>query len=719
MKNKFTSDLSFPNMAEAVLVRADKTGILKDIIVPELPEGCNFFSAKDIPGEKEIKIFNYAIPVFAFEKIDFVGQAVGILIGAEKEMLLNLRKSFRVIVEDKNINNENTDSQKKFFEYPVMSERSFEVGNWDEVFETENKTISSLLMFESRYHYRSEPACVKVVNGKEETCEVYLATQWPFSVAETVASTLDINKKDVNIHLMSFGEHINSLVWFPSLLASQCAVATKLSGRNISLKFSRVEDYSYTTASPHVLIRHKTAVSDFEKILGMQVEVLIDAGAFCPIIDEMILQILTVSSGIYAIPNLQIKVKAFKTQSKPTDFFAGLGESYILSALEKHINEIILEKNFSPIEFRLQNINTENTNFDGKILLTESFDFSGLLKTVCSASDYHRKYYAYKVLNKSVPVNSKTRLRGIGLSTGLQYSGINSFIKRGINYSVEMTLTTDGKAIVTVVDCTDDLKKMFAKKISNYLGIDETNIKFIDADEKNFNIIKTMENNILYLTNLIQKCCESIERMRFRKPLPITVKKKYRVAKKKDWNPETLEGVPFKSETGGACVVELELNPVLYRVKIKNIWLSVAPGAVFKKLSVIQKIKKEIQNCVSQLTLENSSVTNFFQFRILNIADAPKMHVKILQSDEKNAVYKGVENIANNLVPAAFASALEQIFIQSDEPLFSLPVTNEKIYDKILQMQAKAELAKQAEIENENSTQANEVEENVKTEMQV
>lgn len=717
MKDEFTSDLTFPNMAEAVLVRADKTGRLKDIIIPELPEGYQFFSAQDIPGEKEIKIFNYAVPVFAFEKIEFVGQAVGILIGAEKEMLLHLRNSFDVIVEAEITNNETADIQKKFFEYPIMSQRSFEVGNCSEVFESEDKMVSSLLMFESRYHYRSEPSCVKVVNGKKETCEVYLATQWTFSVAETVANTLGINKKDVNIHSMCFGEHMNSLVWFPSLLASQCAVAAKLSGKNVSLKFSRVEDYSYTTASPHVLIRHKTIISDFEKILGMQVEVLIDAGAFCPIIDEMILQILTVSSGIYAIPNLQIKVKAFKTPNKPADFFSGLGESYILNALEKHINEIILEKNFSPIEFRLQNINTESTNFNGKILLTESFNFSGLLKTVCSSSDYYRKYYAYKVLNKSMPVKSKTRLRGIGLSTGLQYSGINSFIKRGINYSVEMTLTTDGKAVVTVVDCTDDLKKIFAKKISDRLGIDEANIKFIDADEKNFNIIKTMENNILYLTSLVQKCCESIERMRFRKPLPITVKKKYQVAKSRDWNPETLEGVPYVSETGGACVVEVELDPILYRVKIKNIWLSVAPGAVFQKLSVTQKIKKEIQNCVSQLTLENSSVTNFFQFRILNISDAPKINVIILQSDDKNAVYKGVENIANNLVPAAFASALEQIFIQSNEPLFSLPVTNEKIYDKILQMQAKAKIVEQEE--NEKIIQTQEAEENVKTETNV
>ena len=204
----------------------------------------------------------------------------------------------------------------------------------------------------------------------------------------------------------------------------------------------------------------------------------------------------------------------------------------------------------------------------------------------------------------------------------------------------------------------------------------------------------------MYLTSLVQKCCDSIERMRFRKPLPITVKKKFQVAKSKDWNPETLEGIPFVSETGGACVVELELNPILYQISIKNIWLSIAPGAVFQKSAVMQKIKKEIQNCISQLTIENSSATNFFQYRILNIADVPKINVTILQSDEKNAIYKGVENIANNLVPAAFASALKQIFLQSDEALFSLPVTQKKVYDTILRMQERKKLEREkAELE--------------------
>ena len=98
MTNEFSSDLHFADMCEAVLIRAKHVGKLKNIIIPELPSGYAFFSAKDIPGEKEIKIFNYTIPVFAFDTVAFVGQPVGILIGAEKSVLVDLRKNFKVLV---------------------------------------------------------------------------------------------------------------------------------------------------------------------------------------------------------------------------------------------------------------------------------------------------------------------------------------------------------------------------------------------------------------------------------------------------------------------------------------------------------------------------------------------------------------------------------------------------------------------------------------------
>lgn len=704
MKKEFVSDLNFPEIYHAVLVRSEKIGTIDKIILPDLPENVEFFSAQDIKGEKEIKIFNYKIPVFAFYKVEFLGQAVGILVGTEKRELLELAKMFEIkIIQDFSEDDYDTSKNEQPKNYSILSKRNFEFGNCKSIFEKAgvNEPCISSFEFENFYHNRSECACVKVIHSKNNTYDVYLATQWPYCVAETVSKVLDVPKKNIDINSTNFGEHLNSLIWFPALLASQVAVAASLSGKNISLNFSRREDYSFSTCSPRVTIQHKTLVDDLGKFLAMDVKVIIYAGAFNPVIDEMILQIATVASSIYDIKNLYVDIVAYKTPDKPTDFFCGLGENYILNALENHINEIALQKNISPIEIRLLNINSNNNKIGGKIFFTENFDFEKLLKDVCDKSDYNRKYYSNKFLNEKTKNEVKSRVRGIGLATGLQCSGINSFIKRGVSYSVEMTITKDGKAIVKVVDCSEDLKKIFSKRISLKLGIEETNIKIIDADEKEFNIIKTMENNILYLTDLIDKCCSSIERQRFRKPLPITVKRKTQLTKSKNWNPDTLEGFPFVSQTPGACIVELELNPLLYKVKVKNIWLSVAPGNVLQKQAVIQKIKKEIQNCISQLTIEDANVKDFLQFRILNITDSPSANVSVIELNAKDKIYKGVENIANNLIPAAFISALKQIFINDKNSHFSMPSTQDKIYNKIMEIRAK-ELEEQS---NENITE--------------
>lgn len=680
MKLEFVSDMYIPDVQEVVLVRASCIGKLVHIEVSDLPEGYAFFSSKDIPGKKNIKIFNYEIPLFAETSIQFIGQAVGIVVGPDKKQAMDLAQNIHIVVEAEDNGEEND-----LTSFPLLSERSFTRGEPDGFFVSSEGVVQSSFTFEPKYHHRSEPSCVKVQIEKNNIYKIAVATQWPFSVAESVADVLNVPKRNIDIISGNFGEHNNSLVWFPSLLACQCAIASALTGKNTCIHFSRIEDYKYTTASPRVIVTHKSVVSDFEKILATDISVLIDAGAFNPVIDEMILQMLTVASSIYEIPHLHISVKAYNTNSKPTDFFGGLGENFVLNSLENHINEIALNRHISPVEFRLENIYKEKKIIGGKVSINETYDFASVLKEVCKASDYHRKYHAYKCLNEQSQEDARIRLRGIGLATGLQYSGINSFIKRGINYYAEMTLTTEGKAVVTLVDCPGDLRNMFAKKIASQLGIEEENILFINADEKNFNIIKTMENNILYLTSLIQKCCDSMERLRFRNPLPITVKKKFQVSKTKDWNPITLEGTPFVSETAGACVVELELNPIMYTLKIKSVWLSIAPGAVFHKSAIIEKIKKEIQNCISQLTIEDSLRHDFFQFRLLTIEEVPDIYISILQSEEKNALYKGVENIANNLLPAAFTSAVEQIFITNSDFHFSLPLTKEKIYDAILQ----------------------------------
>ena len=88
---KFTDDISFPDMLFATTLRSTiSRGKIKDIKLPELPEGYYWFSAKDIPGENVVNIIFSDWPVFADGKVNFIGESIGIFVGKDKEILHKL-----------------------------------------------------------------------------------------------------------------------------------------------------------------------------------------------------------------------------------------------------------------------------------------------------------------------------------------------------------------------------------------------------------------------------------------------------------------------------------------------------------------------------------------------------------------------------------------------------------------------------------------------------
>ena len=97
MDKTFVSDLEFENQEWACLIRSsDADAKIIDIEIPDLPEGFSFFSAKDIVGKNSISFLKTEVPVFADEKIEYAGQAVGILTGPDKKKLLELSNLFQI-----------------------------------------------------------------------------------------------------------------------------------------------------------------------------------------------------------------------------------------------------------------------------------------------------------------------------------------------------------------------------------------------------------------------------------------------------------------------------------------------------------------------------------------------------------------------------------------------------------------------------------------------
>ncbi len=683
MSKDFVSDLHFENMEYAHIIRSfDADSKLLNIEKPELPAGVSFFSAADIKGKKNIIFFNAEIPVFADGKIEYSGQAVGILTGPDKKVLSELAPLFKIKTQSAlKPKSQFTfeEEVKNYFDYPTIAKEFLSNGNTEDIFEKNKNVVYSTFSVKQKYHYHAETACVKT-KWKNERLEIHIAAQWPVHILNSVSEVLNIPKEQINVVLHNEAESLDGRIWFPSLLAAQIAVASYLTKKNLSIQFTRQEDFLYTTKSPGVLIQHKTAVSNSGMIEAMNISIIADAGSFNPFICEILKQMTVTAAGIYNLPAYTVNAVAIKTNCGLTDLFMGWGDAYVTSALEKHINEIANTLNLCPVRFRLQNsLHAGHKRICGT-KKNEDSEFENLFKTVCSTSDFYRKYYAHRLMNGGRKNRYDGNWRGIGIAAGLQYNGSNILVKSGMNYSAEITLTKDNMVCVKAEPTSAGLKKILCKYIAKELETDENAITFLSGstDEMSNTGAGTASCGISIIPDLIGKCCTGIKNQRFRKPLPITVNKTYRVTKTKDWDNTLLTGTPFISETPAVCAIELLLNRSIYSIEIKGIWFACNPGKIYSKKTVMHSIHKSIANAISSISVEKIQERNILpsKYKIIPTGSIPPIRVFLAESESKAC---GIEELAEGLIPAAYISALNQIMLNYRR-IDSVPVFTEDIF---------------------------------------
>ena len=100
----FYSDFDKPGTLFATLVRSPSpVGKIKSITISDLPEGYYFFTEKDIPGAKSIKINKTVIKVFENKNISYTGEPLGIIAGPDETTVLSLLDNISVNLDVENL----------------------------------------------------------------------------------------------------------------------------------------------------------------------------------------------------------------------------------------------------------------------------------------------------------------------------------------------------------------------------------------------------------------------------------------------------------------------------------------------------------------------------------------------------------------------------------------------------------------------------------------
>lgn len=207
---------------------------------------------------------------------------------------------------------------------------------------------------------------------------VHTSSQYPFNVRDQVAEVLGVRPSRVRV----IGTHIGGGfgATLEAALEPYAALFAWKVGRPVKLLNGRLEDLLTCNSRGNAIVRMRTALSVDGRILGREVECLMDNGAYSDRVPTATSLPLHVFGQVYRAGATRVVCKLVYTNTAPTGAFRGVSGVYLYFALERHMDECAVRLGIDRREFRLKNlIRDGDASLVGQVLedagiLREAFD---------------------------------------------------------------------------------------------------------------------------------------------------------------------------------------------------------------------------------------------------------------------------------------------------------------------------------------------------------
>src|SRR4029078_5000952 len=126
-------------------------------------------------------------------------------------------------------------------------------------------------------------------------------------------------------------------------------------GRPVKLIYDRLEDMVATTKRHPPRTRHRTAIDADGRLLAMDIEFVIDGGAYCTLSPVVLSRGTIHAAGPYSCPNVRIRGPAVGSSVAPHGAFGGFGAPQSIFALERQMDNFAAAVGLPPEASRRRN----------------------------------------------------------------------------------------------------------------------------------------------------------------------------------------------------------------------------------------------------------------------------------------------------------------------------------------------------------------------------
>lgn len=308
---------------------------------------------------------------------------------------------------------------------------------------------------------------------------VWGSLQCPYYVHKALMKLCDLPEHKVRVVQTETGGAFGGKEDYPSMIAAHATLLSMKSGKAVKLVYDRMEDMTATTKRHPSRTRHRTAVSRDGKILGGEIEFVIDGGAYATLSSVVLSRGTIHAGGPYHWPSARIRAKAVATNAPPHGAFRGFGAPQSLFAMERHMDRIAQVVGISPVEIRRRNFLKSGQTTTTDQTIREPIDLDQLLERGLKLADYRARQECFKNENQT-----RAHKKGIGIATFLHGAGFTGSGERYLASLVGVEGLGDGRVrvLVSSTEFGQGTKTVLCQIAAEALGIPYEDVTIAQPD---------------------------------------------------------------------------------------------------------------------------------------------------------------------------------------------------------------------------------------------
>jgi len=397
------------------------------------------FTARDIPGENNCGPIIHDDPFLATGKVEFLGQAVAVVVARDMLYAREAAKKAKVLVKELPaiLTIDEAMAQGSF----VMPPKGITRGDPAAAIAAAPHRLQGRTHCGQQEQFYLEGQITYAVPREDGQLTLYVSTQHPDGNQREAAAALNLSTKDVEVICRRMGGGFGGKEGNASIFSQSAALAAFKLKRPVKLRVNRDDDMMITGKRHDFRLDYEVGFDDAGRILGVDFVLASRCGYSTdfsgPVNDRAVLHI----DNCYHLPNLKIVSHRCKTNMQSATAFRGFGGPQGMFGIETVIEQIANRLGKDPLDVRLANLYRDPVTSGDPGSMTTQYgqvieDWIGdkLMAQLEAESGYRARREAVKAFN----AQHTHRKRGLALVP----------LKFGISFTA--TMLNQGAALVNI-----------------------------------------------------------------------------------------------------------------------------------------------------------------------------------------------------------------------------------------------------------------------------